>query len=233
MISICKYFLLFMIYGFIGWIIEVCDVLIESKKLVNRGFLIGPCCPIYGVGCLLIILCLQSFASNTIILFIMSLIICSGLEYATSYIMEKLFNARWWDYSHIKYNINGRICLKNMLLFGILGTVIIYIINPYFVSLINMLSNINLYIITIILAIIFITDIIISLRIIYTFKNTILSVSKDNTDEINKKVHDILIKKSVLARRLRSAFPNLEVRLKKTKKKIEKKVKEIEKKIKG
>lgn len=229
--QIAIYFLLFIIYSFVGWIGEVCLALIKEKKFINRGFLIGPYCPIYGVGCILITLCLQSFASNPFILFIMSLIICSGLEYSTSYIMEKLFKARWWDYSNYKFNINGRICLQYMLAFGILGTVIIYIINPYLITLFNKVSPNVLYIITIILVILFFMDNIISFKIIYTFKNTFIKVARDNTDEINQKVHAILLEKTGLAKRLRKAFPNLQVKLNKTKKKIEKEVKKIKKKL--
>lgn len=231
--KIAFYFLLFIIYSFIGWLMEVIYTLIESKKFVNRGFLIGPYCPIYGVGSILLIICLKSFASNPIILFIMSLIICSGLEYATSYIMEKLFKARWWDYSNIKFNINGRICLKNMLAFGVLGTLITYIVNPFIMSLLNKVPSDILFTITIILAIAFLVDNIISFRIIFTFKNTITLAAKDNTEEINKKVHEILLKKTGLAKRLRNAFPDLQVRIKKTKKVIEKQMKELERKIKG
>ena len=161
----------------------------------------------------------------------MSLIVCSGLEYATSYIMEKLFKARWWDYSDKKFNINGRICLSYMLAFGVLGTVIIYIVNPYILSLINEISPKILYTITIILASIFLIDNIISFKIIYTFKNTIMLAAKDNTEEINQKVHEILLKKTGLAKRLRNAFPNLQVRIKKTKKEIEKQVRKIKKKF--
>ena len=210
---------------------EVCLSLIQQKKFVNRGFLIGPYCPIYGVGCVLITLCLQSFASNPFVLFIMSLIICSGLEYATSYIMEKLFKARWWDYSHYKFNLNGRICLKYMLAFGILGSLIIYIVNPYLISLISLLTTRTLYIISIIIAIIFVIDNIISFKIIYTFKSTFLKVAKDNTDEINKKVHEILLEKTGLAKRLRKAFPNLQVSINNTKKKLKKEVKKLKKKL--
>ena len=210
---------------------EVCLSLIQEKKFVNRGFLIGPYCPIYGVGCVLITLCLQSFASNPFILFLMSLIICSGLEYATSYIMEKLFKARWWDYSNYKFNINGRICLRYMLAFGILGTIIIYIVNPYLISLISKLTSNVLYLISAIIAIIFVIDNIISFKIIYTFKNTFIKVAKDNTDEINKKVHEILLTKTGLAKRLRESFPDLQVKINKTKKKIEKEVKKIKKKL--
>lgn len=221
------YFLLFIIYSFVGWLFEVILAIITEKKLINRGFLIGPYCPIYGVGCVLLTICLKAFASNPLILFFMSLIICSGLEYATSYIMEKLFKARWWDYSNMKFNLNGRICLSYMLAFGILGTIVIYIINPYLISLINSLSNSILYSITIILAILFIVDNIISFKIISTFKSTILTVSKDNTEEINQKVHEILLKKTGLAKRLRNAFPNLQVKIKNTQKEIEKKVKKL------
>ena len=161
----------------------------------------------------------------------MSLIICSGLEYATSYIMEKLFKARWWDYSNYKFNINGRICLRYMLAFGILGTIIIYIVNPYLISLISKLTSNVLYIISAIIAIIFVIDNIISFKIIYTFKNTFIKVAKDNTDEINKKVHEILLTKTGLAKRLRESFPDLQVKINKTKKKIEKEVKKIKKKL--
>ena len=229
--AVSVYFLLFIIYSFVGWICEVCLALFTEKRFVNRGFLIGPYCPIYGVGCVLLILCLDSFVKHPIILFFMSLIICSGLEYATSYLMEKLFKARWWDYSNKKFNVNGRICLQYMLAFGIFGTLIIYIVNPYILSLINILANSALYIITIILAVAFIVDNIISFKIIYTFKSTIMLVAKDNTEEINKKVHEILLEKTGLAKRLRNAFPNLQVRIKKRQKEIEKKVKKIKKKL--
>ena len=91
------YFMLFMFYSIVGWIIEVIYTFITDKKIVNRGFLIGPYCPIYGVGCLLIIILLKKYTDDFIVLFIMSMLICSLLEYLTSYVMEKLFNARWWD----------------------------------------------------------------------------------------------------------------------------------------
>lgn len=230
--AVSIYFLLFIIYSFIGWVCEVCLALVTEKRFINRGFLVGPCCPIYGVGCVLLVLCLDNFASHPIILFFMSLIICSGLEYATSYLMEKLFKARWWDYSDKKFNINGRICLQYMLAFGVFGTLIIYIVNPYILSLINLLPASALYAITIILAVIFIIDNIISFKIIYTFKSTIMLVAKDNTEEINKKVHEILLEKTGLAKRLRNAFPNLQVRIKKKQKELEKKVKKLQRKLK-
>ena len=125
------YFSLFIIYSFIGWTMEVVWNLFTDKKLVNRGFLIGPYCPIYGVGCLLLIILLGRFKSDPVLLFFMSIIVCSILEYSTSYIMEKLFKARWWDYSEYKFNLNGRICAATMIPFGILGVLVVYYLNPF------------------------------------------------------------------------------------------------------
>ena len=118
------YFLLFITYSVIGWTMEVVGKLIELKRFVNRGFLIGPCCSIYGFGGILITLLLQYFTANPVVLFFMAILVCGVLEYLTSYFMEKLFNARWWDYSQRKYNINGRVCLNTIIPFGILGCLI-------------------------------------------------------------------------------------------------------------
>ena len=133
--KICLLFLLFMTYSFIGWLMEVTCKLIETKKIINRGFLIGPYCPIYGWGCLLITMLLNKYVDDPLVLFVMAIIICSILEYVTSYLMEKLFKARWWDYSKRRFNINGRICLETMVPFGLLALFIMYFINPFFVSL--------------------------------------------------------------------------------------------------
>ena len=128
-------FLLFITYSFIGWCMEVGCKLVELKKFINRGFLIGPYCPIYGWGCILIIILLNKYTNDPLVLFIMAIVICSILEYFTSYFMEKLFKARWWDYSRRKFNINGRICLETMIPFGLLGCLIMYFVNPFFVSI--------------------------------------------------------------------------------------------------
>src|SRR5574344_2723105 len=135
--TLSYYFLLFMFYSFLGWIVEVVCKLIEKHKFINRGFLIGPYCPIYGWSCIFMILTLTKYENDPIILFLMAIVICSILEYFTSYFMELIFKTRWWDYSKKKYNINGRICLETMIPFGILGTIVIYIINPFFLGIIN------------------------------------------------------------------------------------------------
>ena len=131
LLELREYFLLFVIYSVIGWIMEVIYTLVIDKKFTNRGFLVGPYCPIYGVGAVLIIILLSGYKERPIGLFVLAIVICSILEYFTSYIMEKLFKARWWDYSNRKFNINGRICLETMVPFGVIACLIVYIVNPF------------------------------------------------------------------------------------------------------
>ena len=137
MYTIFLYILLFFLYSFLGWCLEVLCKLVSEKKFVNRGFLIGPYCPIYGYGAILMSVLLQKYLDDPFTLFIMIVLICSVLEYFTSFFLEKIFHTRWWDYSHNKFNINGRICLETMIPFGILGLAIIYVLNPFFYNLLS------------------------------------------------------------------------------------------------
>lgn len=219
-------FVLFLIYSTIGWMMEVALCSIQQKKLVDRGFLIGPYCPIYGVSAIIIIFLLKKYETDVIALFVMATIICSIMEYLTSYFMEKIFHTRWWDYTHMKFNINGRICLSNSILFGVLGLLLMYFINPFFQNILLMIPKFIFIIISIILLLVFISDVIVSFNIINKIKLTAENVRMDKTEEITKKVREILQKKSLLYRRVANAFPNLEI-LKKIK--LRKDIKENEK----
>lgn len=192
-----------------------------KKKITNRGFLIGPYCPIYGIGCILIIILLSSYKNHPAGMFVLAILICSVLEYFTSYLMERMFKARWWDYSKTKYNINGRVCLDTMLPFGIIACIVIYIINPTIMSVINRIPETRLNILTLVLAIIFILDLIASFNIVNNFKKTIKKASlEDRTDDINKYIRDILFKRSLFHRRLLKAFPTSHAIIKKNNTKI-------------
>lgn len=203
---IFKLFALFMLYSFLGWIFETIVVYFYTKKIVNRGFFVGPICPIYGIGCVLIILLLKKYTNDPVALFVMALFICSILEYFTSYVMEKMFKARWWDYSDKSININGRICLENCLAFGFLGLILIYFINPFCSGLIESLPKTVLVIVDIVLLVLFVTDNIVSFKIIASFKNVAKSIKKDSTVEITKKVREKLIERGGLYKRLVMAF---------------------------
>lgn len=229
--NVFTYFMLFFIYAILGWIIETTLVSIEKRKFVNRGFLIGPYCPIYGFGGLAITILLKNYTKDPIVLFLMAVIICGTLEYFTSYIMEKIFKARWWDYSAKKYNINGRICLETVVPFGILGCLVMYVLNPITFKYLNMLSNSMLNIISAICFTIFITDNIVSYNVISSFTKTIKTINvgkiKDNTEEITKKVREVLIGKSFFNKRLMEAYPNLQAKIKEKARQIAQKAKEV------
>lgn len=205
----CFYFLLFIIYSFVGWSIEVIGKLIEKHKFINRGFLVGPICPIYGWGCITMILFLTKYKSDPIILFCMAILICSVLEYFTSYFMEKLFHARWWDYTRRKFNINGRICAETMIPFGLLGCLVIYLINPIFSNIILKFTPLTINIVATIILVIYLIDNIVSLSIMFGFKDTLKTIEKDGTEEITKRVREVLHKRNFLYKRLVDAFPTL------------------------
>ena len=215
------YFFLFFIYSVLGWIIETTYASINQKKLVDRGFLIGPYCPIYGFGAVIGVLYLTQYKNNILTVFILGAIIACITEYITSYIMEKIFKARWWDYSNQSFNINGRICGKNALLFGICSIVIIYIIEPTIDFLIKKINYKILIILSTILFIIFIIDSILSYNIIKKLRKNLkkIEVKKDSTKEIKKQVLESLttningkIKNNILQKRLIKAYPNLELK---------------------
>lgn len=208
---------LFLIYSFIGWIVEVSAFLIQDHKFVNRGFFIGPVVPIYGTGGILITILLTKYQSDPIVLFCMGVIVCSILEYLTSYIMEKIFKTRWWDYSNKKFNINGRICLSNLLLFGIMGLVMVYLINPFLMDILNKIDPILLKCVVSILMVLFVIDFFVSFSVTSKIKNVGKVVLKDSTEEINAKVKEILLSKGKLTRRIIKAFPNFDIRFKQKK----------------
>lgn len=199
-------FLIFLIYSILGWISEVIYGFIFEKKFINRGFLIGPMCPIYGFGAIIMMLYLTQYRENPLTVFIMGAVICTVLEYITSYLMEKIFKARWWDYSNYKFNVNGRVCLYLSCLFGLGGVVTVCFINPIIINLIKLIPNTIMLIISSILFILFLLDVITSFNIINKVKLTAQNVAKDYTEEINKKVSEIL-KNKIFQSRILKAFP--------------------------
>ena len=133
--------LLFFCYSFLGWCCECVYCSIPAKKFINRGFLEGPYCPIYGVGALLVISLLLPYKQHPVTLFIAGTILVTTLEYITSWLMEIMFHTRWWDYSNYRFNINGRVCLLNAILFGIMALVVCYGIHPVILDLLQKLIH--------------------------------------------------------------------------------------------
>ena len=128
-------FVYFVLYSFLGWLCETIYCSIGSKKFINRGFLNGPFCPIYGTGALLVIDVFMKYKDDLVALFILSMVVTSVVEYITSYLLEKIFNLQLWDYSTYSFNLNGRVCLKNSLMFGVLSIAAVEVIHPAVESL--------------------------------------------------------------------------------------------------
>ena len=208
-------FIFFMIYSFFGWIMETIICSYMDEKIVNRGFFIGPYLPIFGIGAIIITLLLSNYSNDIFVLFIMSSVLGGALEYIASYLLEKIFHTRWWNWYHHKFNLNGRTCLFAAIGFGILGVMMIMFFNPLIFSIINSLSDFYLNVISIILALIFIADMIISFKIISGITSEDFGKSKDTTAEVSKKVRKVLKEKSILSKRLVNAFPDLRVKFKK------------------
>lgn len=121
----------FIVYSIAGWLCEDVYVGIGKRKFVNRGFLYGPYCPIYGCGALIVLYPLMLLGDYPVLVFFGGMILTSALEYFTSWLMEKLFHEKWWDYSTYKFNINGRVCLLNSTLFGLMSLVVVFGIQPF------------------------------------------------------------------------------------------------------
>ncbi len=119
-----------------GWICESVYCSFAAKKWINRGFLNGPVCPVYGFGALLLILLLSPLKRSVFLLFLASAALTSGLEYLTGFTLETLFHTRYWDYSGRRWNLQGRICLENSLTFGLLGTLAVLYVHPWLLGLI-------------------------------------------------------------------------------------------------
>ncbi|WP_024621055.1 putative ABC transporter permease [Metaclostridioides mangenotii] len=134
---VSRYILYFFLYSFLGWLCESIYCSVGNKKVINRGFLNGPICPIYGFGAMLVIFLIEGFRDNIFLLFLFGMLITSMLEYISGYLLETLFNTKWWDYSNRKFNIKGRVCLKNAIYFGIMSVVLIKVIHPFITDIVN------------------------------------------------------------------------------------------------
>lgn len=133
MVSLCslsEYFIWFVFYSFCGWFYETTICSLSKHRFVNRGFLHGAICPIYGFGALSVLLILGRLSDHMIALFFASMILTCTLEYAASYLLEKAFHARWWDYSKYRLQLHGRICLLGGVVFGMLSVLLVEAIHP-------------------------------------------------------------------------------------------------------
>lgn len=205
--NIATWFLIFMIYSFAGWVMEVALSLIYKHKFINRGFLVGPIVPIWGTGALFVSFVLSG-TENLFVIFCVSMVGGALIEYIASWAMERLFRVRWWDYSEKKFHVNGRICLESIVAFGVCGIIITEFTNPFLLHLLDLMPLWLLYTIAGVLLAWMIFDIALSLWLIVGVRVTVGAVQKDATEEISAHVRATLMDKGKLNRRLVKAFPN-------------------------
>ena len=167
----------------------------------------GPWCPIYGFGAVFISLLLSRHAEDPLAVFGLAILICGILEYSTSYMMEKIFHARWWDYSTKKFNLNGRVCADTLLPFGLLGLLLVYAIKPVMFSCFDLLSETMIQIICLSLSLLFLADITISTTTLVKIRVHAGKLNGDSTEKITNEVRSVLAEKSALVRRIMRAFP--------------------------
>lgn len=140
------YLTFFFIYAFFGWGLEVIHAALKTGKFVNRGFLNGCVCPVYGVGVILVLLCLTPINQNLFLLFGAGLALTSVLEFFTGFVLEKIFHTKWWDYSQEHFNIKGYVCLKYSLLWGMACVIVVDLVHPLIVRLIEKMPGMVLYV---------------------------------------------------------------------------------------
>ena len=183
----------FILYSFAGWLLESVSKSIIEKKLVNSGFLNGPICPIYGLGAIIMTLFLSFLKDNPVLLFIAAFFILSIWEYIVGVVLEKLFKVKYWDYSHLKFNIQGRVCLKNSIYWGILGVAFICFVHPFVQSNVESIQINILLAIDIIVSVLLIFDVIISVKDAINFETAINKINelgeviKEKLEELNIK----------------------------------------------
>lgn len=134
------YFILyFFIYGFLGWCTEVAYATVKQKKFVNRGFLNGPICPVYGVGIGMVVMLLEPMSGTIVSLYVVSTALVTMIEGVTGYLMDRLFHHKWWDYSNQPLNIGGYVCLLFSLAWGVACVLIVRVIHPFVCQMVDMI----------------------------------------------------------------------------------------------
>ena len=178
--NLYELFVYFFLYSFLGWCCEVIFATLKTGKFVNRGFLNGPVCPIYGTGVVLLLLCLTPLKKYPWAVFFVSVVLCSVLEFLTGFLLEKVFHKKWWDYSDRKFNIGGFICPEMSLLWGVAAIAVLYGIQPTFAALLSHIPLLAGYIILGICAAIFVTDLVFTLLQISALGKRLKELQKIN-----------------------------------------------------
>lgn len=154
---------IFFLYAFLGWCCEVVFAAVKTGKFVNRGFLLGPVCPIYGMGVALVLWALLPLEDNLLVLYFGSVLITSALEFLLGWISEKLLHQRLWDYSDMPFNLCGHICLAFSLVWGFACLLVVRVFHPVLMGLVALIPHTLGWILLALFSATFLTDLILTL----------------------------------------------------------------------
>jgi uncharacterized membrane protein len=218
---------IFLIYAFIGWCTEVSYAALDTGRFVNRGFLNGPVCPVYGCGVLVVVVLLTPLKENLLILFAGSVILTTVIELITGFLLEKIFHNQWWDYSNKPFNFHGYICLRFSIIWGLACTFIMDIIHPIIYRVIQIVPHLVGWILMGIFLVAFFSDLGITVAGILKFNkrlrlmNEIARKLHDISDEIGENIYenvtDALEKKEELQGRMEETKEELQGRMEEVK----------------
>ena len=204
--------LIFFAFSIVGWCIEVTLKYFEFGRFINRGFLTGPWLPIYGSGAVLCTVGVQGLApleSGYGTTFVICFVLCGVLEYMTSFVMEKRFHARWWDYSKKPMNLHGRVWIGNLILFGLGGVLIVHVFDPLLYRLFAVISLPVRELMALILSAVIAADFVMSHFVLKLVKTGVEQSRADNTEQISREVRLLLSDRSVFYRRFADAYPEV------------------------
>lgn len=194
--SIYEALWIFIVYSFIGWCIEVVFVGLNHGHFVNRGFLNGPYCPIYGCGMLIVVLFLTPLKDSLLLLFAGSVVLTTVLEYLTGWILEKAFGNKWWDYSDLPFNIQGYVCLKFSVFWGLGCTFIMKVVHPVVYKGICCIPKTAGTVILAVLLVILIADLVVTINTVTKFNRrlkrleSLAEAIRRLSDEIGEEIYE-------------------------------------------
>lgn len=191
-----EYFVYFVIFSVMGWIYESIFCTVKAKKWENRGFLYGPCCPIYGAGGAAITGVFDILSSHDInvslwLVFIVGFFGSIVLEYSTSWALEKLFHAYWWDYSYMPLNIHGRVCLPYSICFGFAGILVVFVIAPFTKNMTNWMTPIEFELFSLVFMAVVSADTTLTVSALTDFSKNVVALQNSLNDHMDQLVNTV------------------------------------------
>ncbi len=212
----------FLIYAFVGWCTEVVYATLKHGKFVNRGFMIGPVCPIYGLGVLSVVMFLEPIKDYWALLFLSSMGFTSLIEFIGGFVLERLFNEKWWDYSQEPFNLKGYICLKFSIMWGLACVLVIDVVHPSVMAVLRIMPQGALIAALILLSAVFVSDITVTLINVMKIRKYIRSAEeiKHALEQVSGKIGENLSDRTLEAMersdRIKEKFAEKEQEMKET-----------------